>query len=124
VRSNAPATRHPKPNAATSPSIPTTGLSPAAWKPTGNARCAPLAEADAELGRRESQRPKILTQQEKTAIRALGADVATVWCAPTTTERDRKELLRTLLEEVVIRVDRTSKLAELTLTGAAARSLS
>jgi len=45
----------------------------------------------------------------------LGADVAAVWDAPTTTERDRKELLRTLLDEVVIRVDREAKRAELTL---------
>jgi len=74
-----------------------------------------LADAEAELGRREAQRPRTLTPQEKTAILALGADVATVWDAPTTTERDRKELLRTLLDEVVIRVDREAKRAELTL---------
>jgi len=74
-----------------------------------------LADAEAELGRREAQRPRTLTPQEKTAILALGADVATVWDAPTTTERDRKELLPTLLDEVVIRVDREAKRAELTL---------
>src|SRR5439155_10239438 len=74
-----------------------------------------LADAEAELGRRERQRPKTLTPQEKTAVLALGADVATVWDAPTTTDRDRKELLRTLLEEVIIRVDREAKRAELTL---------
>ncbi len=74
-----------------------------------------LADAEAELGRREAQRPRTLTPQEKTAILALGADVAAVWDAPTTTERDRKELLRTLLDEVVIRVDREAKRAELTL---------
>ena len=32
--------------------------------------------------------------------------VERVWSAPTTTDRDRKELLRTLLEEVIIAVDR------------------
>jgi hypothetical protein len=35
--------------------------------------------------------------------------------AATTTDRDRKELLHTLLEEVIIRVDRDAKRAELTL---------
>jgi len=74
-----------------------------------------LAEAEAELVRHEAQRPKTLTPQEKAAVLALGADVATVWDAPTTTDRDRKELLRTLLEEVIIRVDRETKRAELTL---------
>ena len=74
-----------------------------------------LADAEAELRRREAQRPKTLTPQEKTAILALGADIGTVWDAATTTDRDRKELLRTLLEEVIISVDRQDKRAELTL---------
>jgi DNA invertase Pin-like site-specific DNA recombinase len=74
-----------------------------------------LADAEAELSRRDAQRPRTLTPQEKTAILALGADVATVWDAPTTTDRDRKELLRTLLDEVIIRIDRDAKRAELTL---------
>ena len=74
-----------------------------------------LADAEAELRRREAQRPKTLTPQEETAILALGADIGAVWDAATTTDRDRKELLRTLLEEVIIGVDRQDKRAELTL---------
>jgi DNA invertase Pin-like site-specific DNA recombinase len=74
-----------------------------------------LADAEAELGRREARRPNTLTLQEKTAILALGDNVAAVWAAPTTTDRDRKELLRTLLDEVIIRVDREAKRAELIL---------
>jgi hypothetical protein len=35
---------------------------------------------------------------------ALGADLREVWQAPTTTARDKKELLRALLEEVIIAV--------------------
>ena len=74
-----------------------------------------LADAEAELARREAERPKTLTPQEKAAILALGENVADVWQAATTTDRDRKELLHTLLEEVIIRVDRDAKRAELTL---------
>jgi DNA invertase Pin-like site-specific DNA recombinase len=74
-----------------------------------------LADAEAELARREAQRPKTLTPQEKTAILALGDNVAAVWDAATTTDRDRKELLRTLLDEAIISVDRAAKRAELTL---------
>ena len=74
-----------------------------------------LAHAEAELGRREAERPRILTPQEKAAVLALGENVADVWHAATTTDRDRKELLRTLLEEVIIRVDRDAKRADLTL---------
>ena len=65
-----------------------------------------LADAEAELARRETARPKTLTPQEKQAILALGDDLAGVWSAPTTTDKDRKQLLRTLLDEVNISVHR------------------
>ena len=46
--------------------------------------------------------PKALTPAERAAILALGDDLGQVWDAPTTTDKDRKQLLRTLLEEVNI----------------------
>jgi DNA invertase Pin-like site-specific DNA recombinase len=61
-----------------------------------------LADAEAELARRETARPKSLTPAERAAILALGDDLGRVWDAPTTTDKDRKQLLRTLLEEVNI----------------------
>src|SRR6201998_3702209 len=65
-----------------------------------------LADTEAELARRETARPKTLTPQEKTLILTLGADLDAVWDADTTTDRDRKQLLRTLLDEVNITVHR------------------
>ena len=65
-----------------------------------------LADAEAELARRETARPKTLTPQEKQAILALGDDLGAVWDAPTTTDKDRKQLLRTLLDEVNITLRR------------------
>ena len=53
-------------------------------------RAALLADAEAELARREARRPKTLTPQEKTAILAFGDNLAAAWDAPTTTDRDRK----------------------------------
>jgi DNA invertase Pin-like site-specific DNA recombinase len=61
-----------------------------------------LADAETELARRHTARPKTLTPQEKQAILALGDDLDQVWNAPTTTDKDRKQLLRTLLDEVNI----------------------
>jgi len=61
-----------------------------------------LADADAELARRQTARPRALTPAERDAILALGDDLGQVWDAPTTTDKDRKQLLRTLLEEVNI----------------------
>src|SRR5712672_1680248 len=61
-----------------------------------------VADAGAELARRQTARPKALTPAERDAILALGDDLGQVWDAPTTTDKDRKQLLRTLLEEVNI----------------------
>jgi len=61
-----------------------------------------LADADAELARRENARPKTLTAAERATILALGDDLGQVWDAATTTDKDRKQLLRTLLDEVNI----------------------
>jgi DNA invertase Pin-like site-specific DNA recombinase len=65
-----------------------------------------VADAEAELTRRETTRPKTLTTEEKQAILDLGDDLGQVWSAPTTTDKDRKQLLRTLLDEVNITVCR------------------
>jgi len=65
-----------------------------------------LAEAEAELARREAARPRALSSRERAAILALGDDLGAVWDAPTTTGKDRKQLLRTLLDEVNISVRR------------------
>ena len=61
-----------------------------------------VADAEAELTRRQTARPKALTPAERDAILALGDDLGQVWDAPTTTDKDRKQLLRTLIEEVNI----------------------
>lgn len=67
-------------------------------------RLSEFASAETELARRLSSRPGPLTDGERTRIKTLGADLKTVWEASTTTDRDRKELLHTLLEEVTIAV--------------------
>src|ERR1700730_10859508 len=71
--------------------------------------------AKAELARRELERRRVLSQEERDRLLALGPDLATVWHAATTTPRDRKELLRALLEEVIIKVERDKAAAHLTL---------
>ena len=74
-----------------------------------------LKAAEGELARREHTRPLVLTPEERTSLLALGKDLNAVWSAPTTTDRDRKELLHTLLEEVVMMVEREKFNAHLTL---------
>src|SRR5207249_5573022 len=71
--------------------------------------------AKIELERREKERPRVIPQAERDRLLAIGPDLAAVWNAPTTTPRDRKELLRTLIEDVTIKVDRDRAAAHLAL---------
>jgi uncharacterized protein YndB with AHSA1/START domain/predicted DNA-binding transcriptional regulator AlpA len=78
-------------------------------------RLRDLAAAEVELRRREQQRPSSLSPERLQALQRLGSDIRQVWNATTTTDRDRKELLRTLLEEVVLNLKRAEGHAHLTL---------
>lgn len=46
---------------------------------------------------------------------ALGGDLGRVWAAPTTTDRDRKQLLRALIDEVILDVQREQDRATVTI---------
>lgn len=64
-----------------------------------------LSAAQAELSRHQNQLQVRLTDEQRTRISTLGTDLMRVWEAPTTTDRDRKELFGTLLEEVNISIE-------------------
>lgn len=74
-----------------------------------------LKDAEKELERRQQKKPKRLTPDQRAGIRNLGKDLKRVWQAPTTTHRDKKELLQMLLEEVNIAVKREESIAHLIL---------
>jgi len=80
-----------------------------------NERLQALAQAEAELARRTHERPPPLSDSQREHIRLLGENLSLVWSAPSTTDRDRKELLRSLLEEVNVTVDQTKYQAHLIL---------
>lgn len=65
-------------------------------------RLVELASAESELSKKEQEFPLTLSSEQRRHIRLLGSDLNRVWHAPTTTDRDRKELMRTILEEVII----------------------
>lgn len=78
-------------------------------------RLRELAAAETELHRREQQRPSSPTPEQLKRLQMLGSDMGQVWDATTTTDRDRKELLRTLLEEVSLNLKRAEGHAHLIL---------
>jgi len=80
-----------------------------------------LAEADrlqADYQRFTEELPKTLTAAERAAIQALASDLPRVWDAPTTSQADRKELLRILIEKITVAVAGTSELVDVTITWA------
>jgi hypothetical protein len=64
---------------------------------------------------RATSRPRILSSEERSRIGTLGPALATVWSAATTRARDRKELIGTLIEEVIVKVERDKSAAHLIL---------
>ncbi len=62
-----------------------------------------------EYDRFTAARPRTLTAAEREQIRALATDIPAIWHAPTTTDADRKQLIRHLVEQVRITVTGTSE---------------
>jgi hypothetical protein len=69
-----------------------------------NQRLLELEATRRKAAERRTQH-KPLTEAEVEKARRLGEDLPAVWHAPTTTDRDRKRLLRCLIEEVQLRTE-------------------
>src|SRR6478672_5068217 len=112
---NVPGTRHNVPNAAIALSMPRTVSSPAASRASGSSACASSSRPKpsspgANVNDREHSAPKT-----GAACSRAAPILRSVWEAATTTARDRKELLRTLLEEVIVTMFKAEQRACLTL---------
>lgn len=55
------------------------------------------------------QQAHVLTAEERAAIRQLAADIPALWAAPTTTAADRKEIVRQVVERVVVEAEGVSE---------------
>jgi DNA invertase Pin-like site-specific DNA recombinase len=73
---------------------------------------AAVEREQAKLAALEQARPGPLTDTERAALARLARYLPRVWSAPSTTDRDRKELLRTLVSDVVITVHAADKRAD------------
>ncbi|HEV2254691.1 MAG TPA: recombinase family protein [Streptosporangiaceae bacterium] len=65
-----------------------------------------------------AERPRSLTAAERDQIRALATDIPAIWHAPTTTDADRKLLIRALIESVRVEVVGTSERVKVQITWA------
>jgi DNA invertase Pin-like site-specific DNA recombinase len=72
-------------------------------------RLAEVRRAERGMAEVAAKRPDPLTDDEIAWCRRAGADLRKVFDAPTTSDRERKQLLRAILAEVVVTVDRESE---------------
>jgi predicted DNA-binding transcriptional regulator AlpA len=76
-------------------------------------KLAAVRAAEADLGTQRARRPVELTADELAWISSAGADVRAVFDAPTTTLRERKQLIRAVISEVGITVCAPQRIADL-----------
>jgi hypothetical protein len=68
-----------------------------------------LRHFEEDYDRFSQEQPLQLTEAEQARVRALASDLPALWHAPATTAADRKEVIRCLIERVVVNVRQASE---------------
>lgn len=79
------------------------------------AALAAQRRAEADLAAQRLRRPTRLSDEETAWLARAGADIRAIFNAPTTTWRERKQLLRAVISEVVVAVRAADRQADLTI---------
>jgi len=66
-------------------------------------------QLEEEYHRFLQQKPRILSESEREAIRRLATDIPVLWAASTTMDADRKEIIRQVVERVIVDVQGSSE---------------
>jgi excisionase family DNA binding protein len=77
------------------------------------AKLAAVRAAENDLAAQRARRPVALTEQELAWIATAGADIRAIFEAPTTTVRERKQLVRAVIAEIGLTVHAQRRIAEL-----------
>ena len=72
-------------------------------------KLAAQQQLEEEYHRFVQQKPRLLSASEREAIRRLATDIPAIWAALTTTAADRKEIMRQVVERVIIDVQGSSE---------------
>jgi DNA invertase Pin-like site-specific DNA recombinase len=67
-----------------------------------NEKLMSLAQAEEEYARMSKSQPSALTEEDRDRIHALASDLPRVWNDPRTPARDRKRMLRLLIEDITL----------------------
>ena len=115
-----PLRRRPRP-----PPVPARRAREPARRPAAGSRRKPRSPRRPAWKRATSGSPRTaatLTAAERAAIQDLARDLPRVWSAPSTTQADRKGLLRILIEDITATVAGDSELVDVTITWAGVTS--
>lgn len=85
------------------------GLSPGHWNTRGREKLLAQQQLEEDYHRFLQQKPRLLSPDERKAIRQLATDIPALWTASTTTAADRKEIIRQVVERVIVDVQGTSE---------------
>src|SRR5436309_14028643 len=72
-------------------------------------KLASQQQLEEEYHRVVQRQPRLLSESEREAIRRLATDIPTLWSASTTTAADRKEIIRQVVERVIVDVQGSSE---------------
>jgi hypothetical protein len=72
-------------------------------------KLAAQQQLEEEYHRFVQHKPRLLSEAEREAIRRLATDIPVLWAAPTTSDADRKEIIRQIIERVVVDVQGSSE---------------
>ena len=76
-------------------------------------KLAAVRQAENDLAAAQARRPARLTSEEAARIASAGADLRAVFHAPATTIQERKQLIRAVIDEIVVTVDTSARTAGL-----------
>jgi hypothetical protein len=72
-------------------------------------KLAAQQQLEEEYHRFVQQKPRLLSEAERETIRRLATDIPAIWAAPTTTDADRKQIIRQVVERVIVEVEGSSE---------------
>ncbi len=87
-----------------------------------NEKLRALNETQQEYERRRARDTRVLTDEQRSMMLALASDFPRLWCDPATSDRDRKRMVRLLLEDVTLNRDEQISL-QIRFKGGAQRTL-
>ena len=89
-----------------------------------NDKLRTLAQVQQEYERRRGADAAVLGPEQRERIMALATDFPAIWCAPATADRDKKRMLRLLIEDVTLIKAQQAITVHVRFRGGGTRSLS